>query len=124
MSQTDLDIKLNDLIKELRQLRIQNDAISNRIDKAINSIAELRTATPTRHQTIKKEDNSDSKGENRSLHKSGFCEGDIVVIKNPEKNRPNVGTVVGFTPTGFIRIDLGDGGRNPRRLPFNLRKHE
>ena len=126
MQQRDTTIELNNLLAELQQLKIQHDQVSIRIDNIIQRTIELsRTLEPDENRVkVEYGDDPPSDGHTNRTHKSKLAEGDIVILKKPEKGRPHKGKIVSFTATGFARIDLGDGKRNPRRLPSNLIKDE
>ena len=47
---------------------------------------------------------------------------DRVRIKNPKKKQINKGTIIGFTPTGFVKIQLDQNQGIIRRLPTNVRR--
>jgi CHASE3 domain sensor protein len=47
--------------------------------------------------------------------------GSRVRIKNPKKRQTNKGIVVGFTPSGFAKIELNHNQGTVRRLPSNLK---
>ena len=57
----------------------------------------------------------------RTLRRKDLKVGDQVTIINPKGNQLPTGTVVGFTPTGFVRVQTVDQNVI-RRFPFNLQK--
>lgn len=128
MERRDTNTELNNLVIELRQLKIQHGQISNRIDQIIDRViaVQRKNNQADNSERIKREDSNSSGSSNATprSRKLKLAEGDRVTLKNPEKGRPDNGVVVGFTRTGFVRIDLGDGKKLVRRLSFNLTHHE
>ena len=57
----------------------------------------------------------------RTLRRKDLKVGDQVTIINPKGSQLPTGTVVGFTPTGFVRVQTADQ-EVIRRFPFNLQK--
>ena len=124
MSTEDIRTDLDSLIAEIVQLNIQHSNISNRLIAITRRVKEIQHITNrVEIEPSRSSDSSDSRSFSIKL-KRKFSVGDRVIIKNPEKGRPQSGIVIDYTPAGFVKVDLQDGKRPLRRLPLNLKKDE
>lgn len=64
---------------------------------------------------------SDTDPESRIAARTRFYIDDQVTIRNPRRGQGNRGFIIGFTNTGFVRVQLyNPSGLVIRRLPRNL----
>jgi negative regulator of genetic competence, sporulation and motility len=108
--------KINQLSELVQKLEIKQQDIHNDIKQIKKIINELNN---TKQENIKNED--------KPIRAYAVVKpdiGDTVRIKNPCGKQQNQGTVVGYTKTGYVKIQIGDNGQVVRRIPSNLLKLE
>ena len=93
----------------LRELKIEQNNINHKIDRASKQIAE-----------IKKKQNTTNK-QNNYIADTNITIGDKVRIKNPNRNQQNKGIAESLTKTGYVRVKT-ENGSIVRRWPTKLAK--
>jgi hypothetical protein len=103
---------LTDILQQLTLIRTEQQVLKE-------EVTDLRSQV--RAQQQRSPESPATRNPPRSLRRKDLKTGDQVTILNPKGNQLSTGTVVGFTPTGFVRVKTADQSII-RRFPFNLQK--
>ena len=113
---------LTDIFKELTLIRTEQRQLKEEVTDLKNQVRAQQqrpkrsTQVPVSTDTVEVNNRHVSTAP-RTLRRKDLTIGDQV----PKGRQLSEGTVVGFTPTGFVRVETAD--RNIiRRFPFNLQK--
>lgn len=109
--------ELQQLLEELRIVKVEQENLKEELLHIKTELKQQRTGTPVKATSA---DESHIE-ERRPLTIEDIEVGDRVVIRNPRANQDATGTIIGFTPTGQVRIKTAN---RPiiRRIPSNLEK--
>jgi hypothetical protein len=117
---------LTDIFKELTLIRTEQRQLKEEVTDLKNQVRAQQqrpkrsTQVPVSTDTVEVNNRRVSTAP-RTLRRKDLTIGDQVTIINPKGRQLSEGIVVGFTPTGFVRVETAD--RNIiRRFPFNLQK--
>ena len=93
----------------LEELKIEQNNINHKIDRANKQIAKI------------KEKQNETNKQNNYIADTNIEIGDKVKIKNPNWNQQNKGIAESLTKTGYVRVKT-DNGNIVRRWPTKLAK--
>jgi hypothetical protein len=118
---------LTDIFKELTVIRTEQRQLKEEVTdlksqvRAQQQRSKRSTQVPVNTDATVGVNNRRVSTAPRTLRRKDITIGDQVTIINPKGRQLSEGTVVGFTPTGFVRVETADKNII-RRFPFNLRK--
>ena len=106
--------QLQELLQELNIVKSEHDTLKREV-ALLRTELERQNFAPVQATVVE-----DSVSTSRSpLTRSGIQVGDRVIIRNPRANQNASGTIIGFTPTGLVRIRTANN-QTVRRIPSNL----
>jgi hypothetical protein len=115
---------LTDIFTELTLIRTEQRELKKEVTDLKNQVRAQQqrlTQVPVNTDTTVGVNNRRVTSAPRTLRRKDLTIGDQVTIINPKGRQLSEGTVVGFTPTGFVRVETADQNII-RRFPFNLQK--
>jgi hypothetical protein len=110
------DHEIENITRKLQELELVTKKLAAELNVAreeIKNLEKKRNEHPRNRRNNQKPNTNHDK-------KNTFEAGDRVEIVNPTKEGENKGTVIGCTPSGYVKFRTNKG-RITRRLPRNLR---
>ena len=107
--------QLQDLLQELHIVKREHETLKEEV-ALLRTKLEHQNFTPVQATVVA---NNDVSADRIPLTRTDIEIGYRVIIRNPRANQNASGTIVGFTPTGLVRIRT-DNNQIVRRIPSNL----
>ena len=110
-------LELQQLLEELRIVKAEQEILKEELVHIKTELKQQQAGMPVKATSV---DGSHIE-ERRPLTNADIEVGDRVVIRNPRANQDATGIIIGFTPTGQVRIKTANR-HIIRRIPSNLEK--
>ena len=107
--------QLQDLLQELHIVKREHETLKEEV-ALLRTKLEHQNFTPVQATVVA---NNNVSADRIPLTRTDIEIGYRVIIRNPRANQNASGTIVGFTPTGLVRIRT-DNNQIVRRIPSNL----
>ena len=107
--------QLQDLLQELHIVKREHETLKEEV-ALLRTKLEHQNFTPVQATVVA---NNDVSADRIPLTRTDIEIGYRVIIRNPRANQNASGTIVGFTPTGLVRIRTANN-QTIRRIPSNL----
>ena len=107
--------QLQELLQELHIVKSEHDTLKREV-ALLRTELERQNYAPVQATVVEDSDVSTSRS---PLTRADIQVGDRVIIRNPRANQNASGTIIGFTPTGLVRIRTANN-QTIRRIPSNL----